>query len=60
MKRTLFAASLLLLPLLHPQIVHSHNGSMAIVVPVEGITIDGDLSDWPVGVEWHPVAVLGA
>jgi signal transduction histidine kinase/ligand-binding sensor domain-containing protein len=25
----------------------AHNGSVVVALPVEGITIDGDLSDWP-------------
>lgn len=25
----------------------AHNGAVAVAVPVEGITVDGDLSDWP-------------
>ena len=25
----------------------AHNGAVVIAVPVEGITLDGDLSDWP-------------
>ena len=25
----------------------AHNGALAIAVPVEGIKIDGDFSDWP-------------
>jgi len=25
----------------------AHNGAVAIAVPVEGIMVDGDLSDWP-------------
>ena len=36
---------LLLLGLACPAV--AHNGAVAVVVPVEGITIDGDLSDWP-------------
>jgi len=27
--------------------VGAHNGAVAIAVPIDGITIDGDLSDWP-------------
>ena len=33
----------------------AHNGAVAIAVPVEGITIDGDLSDWPEGTERYPI-----
>jgi len=38
---------ILLLALLYPHPSHSHNGAVAIAVPVEGIVVDGDLSDWP-------------
>ena len=38
--------SLILLLLAVPLI--AHNGAVAIAVPVEGIVVDGDLSDW----EW--------
>jgi len=31
----------------------AHNGAVAIAVPVEGITIDGDLSDWPEDIPWQ-------
>ena len=37
----------LLVGLVRP--VAAHNGAVAIAVPVEGIAIDGDLSDWPEG-----------
>jgi cellulose/xylan binding protein with CBM9 domain len=45
-----FAALLLL-----PDPSHSHNGVMVIAVPVEGITVDGDLSDWPEGMRVYPI-----
>ena len=35
--------------LLHPHLTHAHNGAVAIAVPIEGIMVDGDLSDWPEG-----------
>ena len=38
----------------------AHNGAVAIAVPVEGITVDGDLSDWPEGMREYPISsVLG-
>jgi hypothetical protein len=46
---------LLLLLLLHPLPSHSHNGAVAIAVPVEGIVVDGDLSDWPEGMREYPI-----
>ena len=39
--------------------VSAHNGAVAIAVPVEGIVVDGDLSDWPKGLRPYPVAVYG-
>jgi len=35
----------------------SHNGANAIAVPVEGIKVDGDLSDWPEGMKRYPIAL---
>jgi hypothetical protein len=29
----------------------AHNGAVAIAVPVEGIVVHGDLSDWPKGMD---------
>ncbi|MBT7915742.1 SpoIIE family protein phosphatase, partial [Candidatus Bathyarchaeota archaeon] len=34
----------------------AHNGAVAIAVPLEGIVIDGDLSDWPEGMRVYPIA----
>ena len=33
----------------------AHNGAVAIAVPVEGIVVDGDLSDWPEGMPIYPI-----
>ncbi len=36
--------------------VTAHNGALAVAVPLEGITVDGDLSDWPAeGLMHYPV-----
>ena len=35
--------------------IQAHNGAVAIAVPVEGITVDGDLSDWPEGLAQYPI-----
>ena len=35
----------------------SHNGAVALATPVEGITVDGDLSDWPRGLTEYPIAL---
>jgi hypothetical protein len=40
------------------RLVDAHNGAGAIAVPVEGITIDGDLSDWPEGMREYPISQL--
>ncbi|MBI2501733.1 MAG: SpoIIE family protein phosphatase [Candidatus Latescibacteria bacterium] len=36
----------------------AHNGAVAIAVPVEGIKIDGDLSDWPEEIRRYPIEDL--
>ena len=49
---------ILLLPLLllsFPHPTSAHNGAVAIAVPVEGIVVDGDLSDWPEGMREYPI-----
>ncbi len=47
---------ILLLPLAVP--LSAHNGAVAIAVPVEGIVVDGDLSDWPEGIKSYPIHEL--
>ena len=56
--RYLFLYFLLLLILLHPHPSHSHNGAVAIAVPIEGIVVDGDLSDWPEEIDRYPIALM--
>ena len=34
-------------------LAHAHNGHTTAAEPVSGITIDGDLSDWPSGMKTH-------
>ncbi len=34
----------------------AHSGSVAVAAPIRGITIDGDLSDWPPGLTEYPIA----
>ncbi|MBI2505208.1 MAG: SpoIIE family protein phosphatase [Candidatus Latescibacteria bacterium] len=36
----------------------AHNGAVALAMPVEGITIDGDLSDWPQGMRRYPILAV--
>jgi len=38
--------------------VEAHNGKVAIAVPVEGIVVDGDLSDWPEDMRRYPILLL--
>ena len=33
----------------------AHNGAVALAVPLEGITVDGDLSDWPQGLRHYAI-----
>ena len=35
--------------------LQAHNGAVAIAVPVEGIVVDGDLSDWPDNLIRYPL-----
>jgi len=37
----------------------AHSGSVALAVPLEGITVDGDLSDWPEDMERYDVSIRG-
>ena len=54
MKPILYTITFLfLLSFSHPS--HAHNGAVAIAVPVEGIVVDGDLSDWPEGMHVYPI-----
>jgi two-component system, sensor histidine kinase ChiS len=53
-----FTVSLLLSLLLSLPAI-AHNGAVAIAVPVDGIVIDGDLSDWPTTAHWNSVTALG-
>ena len=45
----------LLLALVLPHFAYAHNGAVAIAMPVEGIVIDGELSDWPEGMRQYPI-----
>jgi|GEM_PF-1147032 len=37
------------------QLGFAHNGVVATAVNIDGITIDGDFSDWPEGLETYPI-----
>jgi len=37
--------------------VRAHNGAVALVYPVDHISIDGDLSDWPAQLPSYPIAL---
>ena len=43
-----------------PAAVEAHNGAVAVAVPLEGIAVDGDLSDWPEGMERYPIRWSGS
>jgi len=47
----------MLIPL-NPHPTAAHNGAVAIAVPVEGIVVDGDLSDWPEGMREYEIATV--
>jgi len=47
----LWAAAVILL--LFPPDIRAHNGAATVAVPVAGIVVDGDLSDWPDDLEWN-------
>ena len=51
----LIAAILLLLCLAASGPALAHNGSVAVAYPIRGITVDGDLSDWPASVAAYTV-----
>ena len=38
-----------------PAPIDAHNGAVAIASPMSGITVDGDLSDWPEGLPYLPI-----
>jgi hypothetical protein len=52
---SLLTLLLSLTALLRP--LSAHNGAVAIAVPVEGIVVDGDLSDWPGEMDWYQISV---
>ncbi|MBT7912798.1 SpoIIE family protein phosphatase [Candidatus Bathyarchaeota archaeon] len=54
-RQSILPICVLLFFLLHPYPSHAHNGAVAIAVPVEGITVDGDLSDWPEGMREYEI-----
>ena len=35
----------------------AHNGALAVSAPISDITVDGDLSDWPEGLERYAIAL---
>ena len=36
----------------------AHNGRLAVAVPMDPVTIDGDLSDWPEGMTEYPIDLV--
>ena len=55
LRQSLFAG-LVLLTVSCPS--DAHNGAVAIAIPVDGIAVDGDLSDWPAETPSHPIATV--
>ena len=53
---TLWAVVVLLPGLSRPS--QAHNGRVAVAYPVESITIDADLSDWPEELAKYPIRLL--
>ena len=37
---------------------HGQNGAVGIAYPARGITVDGDLSDWPKGLRTYPIECI--
>jgi CubicO group peptidase (beta-lactamase class C family) len=52
--RKLLAISIALL-IVSPSAACGQNGAVGIAYPTKGITIDGDLGDWPVGLHKYPI-----
>ena len=50
------ASSILIAALLAVR-AEAHNGAVALAYPVEGITVDGDFSDWPEDLRRYPIAL---
>ena len=53
MTSILWIAIALLAGMLAP--AEAYNGSVAVAYPVEGIAVDGDLSDWPAHIQTYPI-----
>ena len=49
------ATMMLWLCLLYVPPAEAHNGAVALAVPVEGIIVDGNLSDWPEDMRRYPI-----
>jgi len=53
----LFRVAAILLLLFSPD-VRAHNGAATVAVPVVGIAVDGDLSEWPNDLTWNRLHYL--
>lgn len=51
---------ILFFAVLSAQPVFAHNGTVGYAYPVGKITVDGNLSDWPVSPEKYPIAFKGS
>ena len=52
---TIIGAMVFCLSLFYGCPVEAHNGKVALGFPVEGIVVDGDLSDWPEEMRRYPI-----
>ena len=55
-----YACWLVLGTVLTPGLLFAHNGSVAVAVPLKGITVDGDLSEWPADLVQYPIEHLSS
>ncbi len=44
---------------LAPRLAEAHNGTNGLSLPVQGITLDGDLGDWPAGLPRYSISAKG-
>ena len=50
--------SLCMLLMILPSLAAAHNGAVALAWPIDGITIDGNLDDWPDEIRRYPIAFV--
>jgi CubicO group peptidase (beta-lactamase class C family) len=52
-------ATLFVIGALAPRLAEAHNGTLGLCWPLTGITLDGDLGDWPADLPRYPIAAKG-